>query len=132
VRRAAAALLLLAIAAAPAHAARRHRPYLPPPAAPPLGHSLTVDESEWAMRPSKRVVAAGTVRLRVYNRGEDDHNVVIVDGDGVAHVVALKPGEDGTLTPRLAAGRYHVFCSLQAGTPESHEARGMWFTLEVR
>jgi uncharacterized cupredoxin-like copper-binding protein len=57
---------------------------------------------------------------------------VIVDGDRVAHVVTLKPGEDGTLTPRLAAGRYHVFCSLQAGTPESHEARGMWFTLEVR
>jgi uncharacterized cupredoxin-like copper-binding protein len=131
----AAAVVVAAVAAAPVTAApptRRHRVSRPPAAAPPLARTLTVDESEWALRPSKRVVAAGEVKLHVYNRGEDDHNLVIVDGAGSAHVVLLKPGTDGVLTPRLAPGRYRIICSLQAGTPESHEGKGMWFTLDAR
>lgn len=126
---AAAVLLAVPLVAVPAAAARKrtlHRPL------PPLARSLAVDESEWALRPSKRVVAAGTVRIRVYNRGEDDHDLVVVDQHGAPHVIALKPGTQGLLTPRLAAGRYRLFCSLQAGTPESHEGRGMWFELDVR
>jgi hypothetical protein len=130
VRKAAAAAVLLAVlVAVPAAAGRKrtlHRPL------PPLARSLAVDESEWALRPSKRVVAAGTVRIRVYNRGEDDHDLVVVDQHGAPHVISLKPGTQGLLTPRLAAGRYRLFCSLQAGTPESHEGRGMWFELDVR
>jgi hypothetical protein len=127
-RAAGAALGLLAVLA-PAAAARTHRPHLP---APPPARSLTVDEAEWTLRPSKRVVAAGVVRIRVYNRGQDDHDLVVVDGAGTAHVVALKPGTSELMTPRLAAGRYRLFCSLQAGTPESHEDRGMAFMLDVR
>jgi hypothetical protein len=129
------ALTLAATAAAPAIAgapARRHRAHRPPAAAPAPARTLTVDESEWVLRPSKIVVAAGVVKLRVYNRGEDDHNLVLVDGAGDAHVVLLKPGTDGVLTPELSRGRYRLICSLQAGTPESHEAKGMWFTLEAR
>jgi len=130
VRRALAAALVLLLAAVPAAAApRKRRLHLP---LPPLARSLTVDESEWVLRPSKRVVASGPVRVRVYNRGEDDHDLVVVDQHGNAHAVALEPGEQELMVPRLAAGRYRFFCSLQSGTPESHEARGMWFTLEVR
>jgi hypothetical protein len=125
-------LVVAAVAAAPADAGRRHRVTRPPAAAPPLARTLTVDESEWALRPSKRVVEAGEVKLHVYNRGEDDHNLVIVDAAGGAHVVLLKPGTDGVLTPRLAPGHYRIICSLQAGTPESHEDKGMWFTLDAR
>lgn len=127
--RSAAAALLLLLVAVPAAAGRRRTLHLP---TPPLARSLTVDESEWALRPSKRVVAAGTVRIRVYNRGEDDHDLVVVDQHGVAHIAALEPGTQELLTPRLARGRYRLFCSLQAGTPESHEDRGMWFVLDVR
>jgi hypothetical protein len=129
------ALTLAATAAAPAVAGapiRRHRAHRPPAVAPPPARTLTVDESEWALRPSKVVVAAGLVKLRVYNRGEDDHNLVLVDATGEAHVVLLKPGTDGVLAPKLARGRYRLICSLQAGTPESHEDKGMWFTLEAR
>jgi hypothetical protein len=125
-------LAAAAVAAGPADATRRHRAHRPPAAAAPLARALTVDESEWALRPSKRVVAAGVVRLRVYNRGEDDHNLVLVDAAGEAHVVLLKPGTDAVLTPRLAPGRYRLICSLQGGTPESHEDKGMWFTLDAR
>jgi hypothetical protein len=125
-------LAATAAAAGPADAVRRHRAHRPPAAAPPLARALAVDESEWALRPSKRVVAAGVVRLRVYNRGEDDHNLVLVDAAGEAHVILLEPGTDGVLTPRLAPGSYRLFCSLQAGTPESHEDKGMWSTLDAR
>jgi hypothetical protein len=110
-------------------AARTHRLHLP---TPPLAHALSVDELEWALRPSKSVVAAGGVRIRVYNRGEDDHDLELVDADGNVNVVVLKPGTTDVMTPRLEPGRYRLFCSLQAGTPESHEARGMVTTLEVR
>ena len=45
------------------------------------------------MRPSKRLVAAGEVTLRVYNRGMDDHDLTIVDATG--HDAAGVPGADG-------------------------------------
>jgi len=32
----------------------------------------------------------------------------------------------------LTPGRYKLFCSLQAGTPQSHELLGMRFVLTVR
>jgi hypothetical protein len=132
-RRAAAILLLGTVASAltwsSAGAERRHRIKLPEAELP---RSLTVDESEWALRPSKRLVAAGPVRIRVYNRGEDDHNLVVHERDGTPHVVSLKPKESGTITARLAPGTYTLVCSLFAGTPDSHEALGMTTTIRAR
>jgi len=120
---------LAAVLAAPAAQARRHRIVLP---GAELTHALTVDESEWAMRGSKTDVAAGAVRIRTYNRGQDDHNLMLFEQDGTPDVVSLKPGEAGTITAHLRPGTYKLFCSLYAGTPESHEDRGMRFTLTVR
>lgn len=108
---------------------RRHRLRLPGQVLP---HALTVDESEWAMRPSKTVVAAGLVTVRTYNRGEDDHNILLTTKSGTPHLVSLKPGEAGTITARLSPGRYTLVCNLFAGTPDSHEDLGMRFTLTVR
>ena len=131
-RRGAATVVLLAalagLVSSPAQG-RRHRLRLPAPALP---HALTVDESEWAMRPSKTVVGAGVVRLRVYNRGQDDHNALLTERDGTPHLVSLKPGEAGTIAARLAPGRYTIICSLFAGTADSHEDKGMRFSLTVR
>jgi len=131
-RRAAATVALVALGAglaSPAADGRRHRLRLP---AADLPHALTVDESEWAMRPSKTVVAAGMVRLRVYNRGQDDHDAVVTERDGTEHRVPLKPGEAGTIDARLTPGTYRIICSLFAGTADSHEDKGMAFTLRVR
>jgi hypothetical protein len=132
-RRVAAILLLAAAAAAlggpPAGAERRHRIRLPEPKLPT---GLTIDETEFALRPSKTLVAAGTVRLRVYNRGEDDHNLVVHERDGTPHIVSLRPAEAGTISVRLAPGKYSLVCNLFAGTPDSHEAKGMKTTLTVR
>jgi len=124
-----AVLALTALATATPAAARLHRTVLPPPE---LARSLSVDEFEFRLRASKVVVAAGPVRIRAYNRGQDDHNLVIVDRRGRPHHADLKPGENAVLTPVLTPGRYKLFCSLQAGTPQSHELLGMRFVLTVR
>ena len=127
--------LALAVAAAasvlPAQAvARRHRLHLPPVDLP---HALTVDEKEWAVQPSKTLVGAGTVTINAYNRGQDNHNFVIADAAGtVAGKVTLIPGATATVTANLRPGTYRLFCSLYAGTPESHYVRGMHTTITVR
>jgi plastocyanin len=130
------ALLLLALAAAPGVAGsageRFHRLHVPPPPVEVLPQSLAVDEFEWGVRGTHLEVKAGLVRIHVYNRGMDDHDLTVVDASGVAQQVAVKPGESGTLVVALEPGSYRLYCSLFAGTPESHEALGMHKTIEVR
>jgi hypothetical protein len=123
------AVSLLAAASAIA-APRVHRLTLPPP--PPLPTSLAVDEDEWTVIPSKRVVAAGPVTLRVYNRGMDDHDVSLVDATGTLHRVYLVPGASTEVRATLTPGTWKIWCSLFEGTPESHELFGMVTTIEAR
>jgi plastocyanin len=125
------AVLVLALIGSPTYAvARRHRIHLPPVELP---RALTVDEREWAVQPSKTLVGAGTVTFHAYNRGQDDHNFVIVDAAGVvAGQASLIPGSAATVTAHLRPGTYQLFCSLFAATPESHYARGMHAELTVR
>jgi plastocyanin len=125
------ALLGLALISVPAAAlARRHRLHPPPVNLP---HALSVDEREWAVQPSKTLLGSGTVTFHAYNRGQDDHNFVVIDAAGnVAGSASLTPGATATITAHLHRGTYRLFCSLFAGTPESHEARGMRASLTVR
>ena len=123
------AVSLLAAATAVA-APRVHRLTLPPP--PPLPTSLAVDEDEWTVIPSKRVVAAGPVTLRVYNRGMDDHDLSLVDATGTLHRIYLAPGTSSEIQATLTPGTWKIWCSLFAGTPESHELFGMVSTIEAR
>jgi plastocyanin len=125
-------------AAAPAGgggALRRHRLMLP---TPPLPHNLTVDESEWQVVPSERVVAAGTVTMQVYDRGQDAHNLTVqgpVTASGAGKIrgqVWLQSGGATTLVAKLPPGRYKLYCSMFAGTPQSHEAMGMLSSITVR
>ena len=92
-----ALVCLSTLAAATAVAAPRvHRTTLPPPATPPrLPTSLGVDEGEWLVVPSKKVVAAGEVSFHVNNRGMDDHDFTIVDGTGTLRQIYLAPGTNG-------------------------------------
>jgi plastocyanin len=105
---------------------------VPPPPAVTLPSSLAVDETEYSLRPSQIVLAAGPVKINVYNRGMDDHDLTVVDGNGVAQQLPVKPGESGTLVIALRPGSYRLYCSLFAGTPESHDALGMHNTIDVR
>jgi hypothetical protein len=130
------ALLMLALAAAPGVAGsageRLHRLHLPPPPANALPRSLAVDEFEYGIRGSHVVVAAGWLRIHVYNRGMDDHDLTLVDAHGQVQSVPLASGADAVLAADVAAGPLRIYCSLFAGTPDSHLAKGMLFDLTVK
>ncbi|HEY1480131.1 MAG TPA: cupredoxin domain-containing protein [Gaiellales bacterium] len=124
----------VALAAAPAlpYVPRHQRLHVPPPPTPALPSSLAVDEAEYTLRPSQIVLAAGNVKINVYNRGMDDHDLTLVDGNGVTQQVAVHPGASATLMVPLKPGTYRLYCSLFEGTPESHDALGMHATVTVQ
>lgn len=130
------ALLLLALAAAPGVAGsageRIHRLHVPPPPVEVLPQSLAVDEFEWGMRATHLTVKAGRVRIHVYNRGMDDHDFTFVDAQGKVQSVPLAPGADAVLEADFGAGPVKLYCSLFAGTADSHVAKGMVFNLTAR
>lgn len=131
------ALLVLALAAAPGVAGsageRTHRLHVPPPpAVPALPRSIALDEFEWGMRGTHLQVAAGRLQIHVYNRGMDDHDLAVVDAQGVLHTVPLSSGADAVLDVDVPAGPVKLFCSLYAGTPDSHEAKGMVFGVTAK
>jgi plastocyanin len=114
---------------------RHHRLLLP---TPPLPRSLTVDESEYSVVPSERVVGSGTVTFQVYDRGQDAHNLTVqgpVTSTGPGRIrgqVSMQSGGMATLVAKLPAGTYKLYCSLFAGTPQSHEMLGMLALITVR
>jgi len=123
----------VALAAAPLDPVpRHHRLHVPPAAVALLPSSLAVDEDEYHVRPSQIVLAAGQVKINVYNRGMDDHDLTVIDGNGDVQQLPVKPGQAGTLVVALKPGTYTLYCSLFAGTPQSHEALGMHSTIQVR
>jgi hypothetical protein len=130
------ALLTLALAAAPGVAGsageRFHRLHVPPPPAVVLPQSLALDEFEWGMRGTHLRVAAGRLRIHVYNRGMDDHDLTLVDAHGKLLSVPLAPGADAVVEADVAAGPVRLYCSLFAGTPDSHVDKGMIFDLTAR
>jgi hypothetical protein len=126
---AAVAILVVGLAAPLSSDARRHRLHFPVPSLP---SSLSVDEQEWSITPSHTVVATGTVTFHDYNRGMDAHNLTIAGPNGVEGVVSVQPGQSGTLVAHLRPGTYLLYCSLFAGTPQSHEMLGMHTLLTVR
>jgi plastocyanin len=132
-----AALLMTAMVSFPASGStlRKHRLILP---TPPLPSSLTVDESEWVVVPSERVVAAGSVTFEVYDRGQDEHNLTIqgpitpTSAGRIRGQVWMQSGGTATIVARLPAGTYQLYCSMFAGTPQSHEMLGMHTLITVR
>ena len=111
---------------------RVHRLHVPPPPASVLPQSIALDEFEWGIRGTHLEIAAGQLRIHVYNRGMDDHDLTMVDGAGALQTVPLMAnGGQGRLVVNLAPGRYKLYCSLFAGTPDSHEERGMVASVRV-
>ena len=116
--------------------ARSHRTHRPPPNVT-LWRSMAVNESEWKLRPGHLNFAAGAIRIHVYNQGMDDHDLTIADRAGriidaraVVAKIGTKSGQ-AVFTVRLKPGRYKLYCSLFAGTPDSHEERGMVASVRV-
>lgn len=99
----------------------------PPGTYPTRTNVDLTDIREWAVRPSYRILAAGSIDFNVNNRGEDDHNLTVRDGSRDLAQLDLAPGDTGTLTVELGLGTYTLYCSLP-----DHEASGMKATISVR
>jgi plastocyanin len=126
---AALAVAPVAAAAIAVHSPSRHHLHA---AGPPLPRSLSVDEHEWSVIPSERVVAAGIVHFTDYNRGQDEHDLVIKGPGGTTRPVYVEPGQSATIVARLRPGTYTLYCSMFMGTPQSHYALGMHTLITVR
>lgn len=125
------AALLLAGTGTAALGARKHRLQIPP--RPAFPRALSVDETEYQLNPSRKVVSSGRVRINVYNRGMDDHDLVVYDAAGASlGASVLLPGAADEIVVTLPPGDYRVVCSLFAGTAVSHETLGMVFTLTAQ
>jgi hypothetical protein len=86
-----------------------------------------VDLSEWLVRPTYRILAAGRVVFSAANLGEDDHNLSVRAGVTEFGKVDLAPGDTGSLVLQLSPGTYTLYCSLLG-----HEEQGMVTDISVR
>ncbi len=95
----------------------------PPPAIP----RVQVTAVEYSFTLSRAAVPAGQVILQFVNRGQDEHNLNVMNGENLAGAFADTPsGGIGEQRMALRAGSYTLFCSL----PE-HRLKGMHATLTV-
>ncbi len=91
----------------------------------PTRATLELEATEMRFDPKTVAVAAGAVPVVLRNVGVAIHDLRI-EGNP-RFLVEAWPGQTGTATWELAAGRYQIYCSIQG-----HQAAGMEGILEVR
>lgn len=138
-------LLLPALAGGCAQAERR--PALPP--SPPL---VDLRLSEYRIEDSqrRRPIPAGRVVFRAANRGQTNHQVLLVripkdvpdltaqlrspqrrQVEAIEYLPDLEPGSSSVFASDLFAGRYGLICFLTAPDGASHAVKGMSAELVV-
>ena len=81
---------------------------------------LLVYAQEWSLWPSRTRVAAGTVEVQLWNRGQDAHDLRIrrlnranvMVGRVLGAVSTTPSGDIHSAVWHLGAGRYELYCSL--------------------
>ena len=100
------------------------------PAAKPTAPdgAIKVSLTDFAITPSTLTAKSGSVVFFVTNDGKTPHNLTILDATkkDVGHSADLGAGQAAVLTVTLAAGTYHIDCSLPG-----HESLGMSGSLVV-
>jgi uncharacterized cupredoxin-like copper-binding protein len=130
---------------------------LPGAVAATKGKPVTVQLYEFGVKPKPKFVAAGKVTFTAKNIGTMKHEMVLVkttagaalptkadgsvdeeaipESDKMGEVNNLKPKKSGTLTVKLDAGDYEMFCNLTTkdsqGTSYVHYAEGMHQTFQA-
>lgn len=84
--------------------------------------ALKVSLVDFKINPDTFKAKPGDVTFAVSNDGKSPHNLTILDGDKkvVGKTADLAPGKTAVLKVTLAAGMYHINCSLPG-----HESLGM-------
>jgi uncharacterized cupredoxin-like copper-binding protein len=96
--------------------------------------NVTLDE--WSVKPEADSVKATKIKFSATNKGKVVHELVVRhNGDEVAEVEDIEPGETKTLIVELKPGTYELACLLTTkdnGTTNDHYAKGMHvkFTVE--
>jgi plastocyanin len=91
---------------------------------------IQVVEKEYSLVLSRLHVSPGVTIVQLINFGMDNHDLVIqgnAKGSKAFHFKQLSPKERQTITLKLPAGRYTMWCSLPG-----HRERGMVAPLVVR
>jgi plastocyanin len=100
------------------------------PSARPASTAVGVGEREFRISVYRPVVAPGALRLNVTNRGEDVHDLVVLDRRGRQLATSGEIGAGARATIRVTlrrSGTYRLLC-----TRDDHAARGMRAQLRVR
>ncbi len=90
--------------------------------------AIKVSLTDFAITPATLTAKAGSVVFFVTNDGKTPHNLTLLDSakKDAGHTADLSPGKTAVLTVTLAAGSYHIDCSLPG-----HESLGMSGTVAV-
>lgn len=97
---------------------------------PPPPARVQVIAREYSLTLSRPEVPAGEVIVELLNRGEDAHNLHLLEpleGSEAGALPDTEPGALHDLKLALRAGSYTLFCAMPG-----HEAKGMKATLIVR
>lgn len=90
---------------------------------------LKVALSEWSLGFKTAEVDAGTLPIRVANRGKIPHNLTVSEAGATTEIYKtrlLSPGETAELSLELSQGQYDLYCSVPG-----HRERGMLAALAV-
>jgi plastocyanin len=90
---------------------------------------VQVSATEYNFGLSRHSIKAGRALIELANFGEDPHDLRLrrVGGKKIWGTRVVSPEETATLSVKLPAGRYKLWCSLG-----DHRALGMEATLTVR
>lgn len=91
------------------------------------GTAVQVTETEFKIEPATSSLKAGTYTFTVKNTGSITH-ALNVDGPGVqdASTGNIQSGASGTVTVKLRAGKYDLYCPVG-----NHKMQGMDHTVTV-
>jgi len=90
---------------------------------------MLVNAADFLFNGSRKAGPSGRWQIQLRNNGQDEHDLGIrrTDGRVVAQMGIVNPDRLGTITVRLKAGTYRLFCGVA-----DHEALGMSWRLIVR
>ncbi len=78
------------------------------------GRKLTITMVDYRYQPQNLQTKAGKVRLTLFNRGRQNHNLKLVSSKGriPLKVPVVKPGERTVVESNLEPGRYRMYSTI--------------------
>jgi uncharacterized cupredoxin-like copper-binding protein len=93
------------------------------------GQTVNMSAVDFKFNPSDATVNSGDVTFNLKNDGQQPHSLEIEDVNGQDQEIEgdIGPGQSGTLTVNLPAGKYEFYCPV-----DGHKAMGMEGEITVK